>query len=457
MKNETKIEFINHASVLISYGKIGILSDPWYFSSVFHKGWRLIHENQMDYIKSVFSKTSHIYISHEHPDHFNPKFLLEKSIKDLIIKNNIIFIFQETKDKRVVNFLKKNSFIVKECKLNKIVKLNDNEKVDIKISRHDFYDSSIAIFTPDQKILNLNDCPLKEKNDIEDFKKKHGVFDVLLTQFSYAAWKGSEKNVKLRQLAAKEKIDAIISQSKILNCKHVIPFASFIYFSNKMNFYMNDSVNKPIEVQKKLKSENIDAIIMAPGEIQNSQNLKQKTQSLEFWTSKYNLIGKNLELEEYSKSVDLIELNLNFENYKTKIMKKNSKILISFLNKISFLNIFQDIIIYLEDHKKNYVFSIFKGLKETSKSSYDISMHSESLLFIFKNEFGFDTLTVNGCFQTDSENFSKVTKTLALGSLNAMGLGLNLKLIFNLQIIFLFLGKVASFFKKLKSTEQYTG
>ena len=138
----------------------------------------------MDYIKSVFSKTSHIYISHEHPDHFNPKFLLEKSIKDLIIKNNIIFIFQETKDKRVVNFLKKNSFIVKECKLNKIVKLNDNEKVDIKISRHDFYDSSIAIFTPDQKILNLNDCPLKEKNDIEDFKKKHGVFDVLLTQFA---------------------------------------------------------------------------------------------------------------------------------------------------------------------------------------------------------------------------------------------------------------------------------
>ena len=101
MKNETKIEFINHASVLISYGKIGILSDPWYFSSVFHKGWRLIHENQMDYIKSVFSKTSHIYISHEHPDHFNPKFLLEKSIKDLIIKNNILSFSKKQKIKEL--------------------------------------------------------------------------------------------------------------------------------------------------------------------------------------------------------------------------------------------------------------------------------------------------------------------------------------------------------------------
>ena len=97
-----------------------------------------------------------------------------------------------------------------------------------------------------------------------------------------------------------------------------------------------------------------------------------------------------------------------------------------------------------------------KGLHEKSNSEYDISMHSDSLLFIFKNEFGFDTLTVNGCFQTKSKKFSKVTKTLALGSLNAMGLGLNYKLIFDMQIILLFLKKVSSFFKKLKSTEQPT-
>ena len=36
-------------------------------------------------------------------------------------------------------------------------------------------------------------------------------------------------------------------------------------------------------------------------------------------------------------------------------------------------------------------------------------MHSESLSFIFKNEFGFDTLTVNGCFECSPKNFSKVS------------------------------------------------
>jgi len=454
MTNKTKIEFVNHASVLITSDNLGILSDPWYFFSTFNKGWRLLYENKIDYVESVLSRSTHIYISHEHPDHFNPRFLLEKKIKELIIKNNITFIFQKTKDKRVVSFLKKNNFLVQECDLDKIIKLND--KVSVKISKHDFYDSSIAIFTQNHKILNLNDCPLKGEREIKDFKKKHGEFDILLTQFSYAAWKGGIDNTELRQIAAKEKIDAMISQAKILNCKFVIPFASYIYFSNKMNFYMNDSVNKPETVVKELANEKINSIIMAPEETQNLDSIKQNPHSLEFWKQKFDLNNKNKEIDEYKKSVNLEELNLNFEDYRKKIFKKNSKTIITLLHKLSIFNIFQDIVIYLEDHKKSYSFSILKGLHEKSNSEYDISMHSDSLLFIFKNEFGFDTLTVNGCFQTKSKKFSKVTKTLALGSLNAMGLGLNYKLIFDMQIILLFLKKVSSFFKKLKSTEQPT-
>ena len=222
-----------------------------------------------------------------------------------------------------------------------------------------------------------------------------------------------------------------------------------------MNFYMNDSVIS-LRMSRIFIKENIKSVIMAPGEIQNLNILKQN-RSLAFWKNKFNLTEKNLEIDEYKLSIGLEELNLSFEKYKNKIFKKNSKFLINLLNNIYFLNIFQDINIYLEDHKKNYNFSIFKGLRETSNSSNDISMHSDSLLFIFKNEFGFDTLTVNGCFQTKSSQFSKVTKTLALGSLNAMGLGLNFKIIFDAQIIFLFLRKVTAFFRKLKSSEQYTG
>ena len=79
-------------------------------------------------------------------------------------------------------------------------------------------------------------------------------------------------------------------------------------------------------------------------------------------------------------------------------------------------------------------------------------MHSESLYFILKNEFGYDTLTVNGCFETSFEKFNKVTRTLALGSLNAMGINLNIFIIFRANIIILFLKKLRSFISKAKSS-----
>ena len=121
------------------------------------------------------------------------------------------------------------------------VKKLNSDKFEIQIVKHHFYDLSLSIRTPDTSILNLNDCPLIEKA-LTNFKKEYGTFD-LLTQFSYAAWKGGKNNISLRQEAASEKIKTITNQAEILECKKVIPFASFIYFSNKSNFYMNDSIN----------------------------------------------------------------------------------------------------------------------------------------------------------------------------------------------------------------------
>ena len=145
MSNEkTTIEFVNHASVLIKYGKIGILSDPWYSQPVFHNGWRLLYENESNYVEEVLDRTSYNYLSHEHPDHFNPSYLLKDEIKKKIIQNQITFLFQKTKDKRVISFLKNKGFKVIELDQKKN-KIEDN--IEVEIVKHDFYDSSISIKT----------------------------------------------------------------------------------------------------------------------------------------------------------------------------------------------------------------------------------------------------------------------------------------------------------------------
>ena len=63
----TTIKFINHASVLVKCEEVSLLSDPYY--ETFHKGWGLLVTQSTD-ISLILDEVTHIWISHEHPDHF---------------------------------------------------------------------------------------------------------------------------------------------------------------------------------------------------------------------------------------------------------------------------------------------------------------------------------------------------------------------------------------------------
>ena len=75
MKNY-KIIFLNHASFILLSGKNKILVDPYLFGKAFNNGWSLLQE--VDHEKEIKNVT-HIFFSHEHPDHFSIPFL--KKIK----------------------------------------------------------------------------------------------------------------------------------------------------------------------------------------------------------------------------------------------------------------------------------------------------------------------------------------------------------------------------------------
>lgn len=63
-----RIKFVNHASVIFSYDDIHLISDPWIEGSVFHESWSLISKTKFRY--EDFQDITHIWFSHEHPDHF---------------------------------------------------------------------------------------------------------------------------------------------------------------------------------------------------------------------------------------------------------------------------------------------------------------------------------------------------------------------------------------------------
>ena len=86
------------------------------------------------------------------------------------------------------------------------------------------------------------------------------------------------------------------------------------------------------------------------------------------------------------------------------------------------LDIFKPIDIRLVDLGKTVRFSFFDELREiASTGEADIEMSSDSLSFIFANEFGFDTLMVNARCNASRKGLDLVMKNFAVGNINAMG------------------------------------
>ena len=86
-------------------GECAVIMDPWLEGSVFDESWSLLAPSI--FTNRDFETITHIWFSHEHPDHFFPPNLLRIPAE---IRARIHVIFQPTIDRRVVDFCRKVGF-----------------------------------------------------------------------------------------------------------------------------------------------------------------------------------------------------------------------------------------------------------------------------------------------------------------------------------------------------------
>ena len=447
------LSFVNHASVLIEFGGIGILSDPWYSGDAFHKGWKLIHENSREHVLALFNRTTHIWISHEHPDHFSVGFF--KQYGQVIRERGIEVLYQQTKDRRIFTFLDKSGFQVRELMNREVVSLGDN--YSIRLAKDEFYDSALIIDVDVMSVFNLNDCSINNPARAQRFAKEFGPCDVLLTQFSYAAWKGGPANKSWRQTAAQEKLDIVVEQAEALAAKVVVPFASYVYFSHELNQYLNDSVNRPGDVAASLADRDIKCVVLSPNETQSLDSLEQDETSLRFWSNQYAHIGERPGLS-YDTSVSSDELASSFKLYVARVTKHNSKWFMKAVRAFSPIGVLKPIRIRLFDLGETFIVDPVLGGFCSTEGNADLEMHSESLRFIFQNAFGFDTLTVNGCFEECSPGgFSRASRTLAIENLNNLGIRFAPGILLEIDLILVFIKRLWKVSLKLKQPSLKAG
>tara|TARA_B100000586_G_C20032685_1_gene393986 strand:- start:42 stop:1022 length:981 start_codon:yes stop_codon:yes gene_type:complete len=292
-------------------------------------------------------------------------------------------------------------------------------------------DSWLLYEANDFKLLNINDCVITNKKLCESVKKTTGEVDVLMSQFSYANWKGNPDDKKIREKYAREKLNRIKFQTEIFSPKHTIPFASFVYFSHDENKYMNDSINT-ISTAHKYINNNTDSesIVMYPGDIWDFESKFNSEKSIKLYDKVYSQVS-NLNYRSLSTTVSEKELLEASKKYLSSLNTNNSSLAMNMYRYIPFFGA-KNITIKLFDTKKYYQFGWSKGLipLSNSGSNPDIEMSSESLLYVLSYPWGFGTLMVNGRFRSKDLVHAKSSRIFMLGLMNSIDKRLTVGFIF---------------------------
>ena len=378
-----KLEWINHASFIIRSGDIRLITDPWIEGTAFNHGWKLVSQTAFRY--QDFSDVTHIWLSHEHPDHFSPPNL--KRIPEEL-RRKITVLFHETKDKRVIKVCKAYGFEVQELHENEMITLADDFR--LVCGRQGLIDSWLAVFADGQTLLNMNDCIFRKHDDLVSIKKRVGPVDVSLLQFSYANWVGNPADAASHRRHAERKRNEIKVHLQLFHPSCFIPCASFIYFSHAENFFMNKGANRIEDIydftSKELRA---PTIVLYPGDSWEVGTPWDSSHSLRRYQED---LARALSLPpDTSTPVDLPRLKDAATAFIRKSNYKNNTLLLKAL---------PPAVVRLNDLGIDVELSYRDGLRQVTARQPDIVTSSDSLNYCLQFDWGGDTLAVNGRYQT---------------------------------------------------------
>lgn len=185
-----KITYLGHAGFYVETDSTILIMDSWVSDSgAFDGGWfQFPCNHQMgDFIEDKLTmnadlKNVFVYVSHEHKDHFDKRFL------NRIEKFNFKYIIPRFRRTLLLDQIK--SFSKKEiilCEDEEVISVSINEKViifsdDSELNR----DSAIFFESGNRNFLNLNDCKIHDRLGL--IQRNLGNIDVLAAQYSGATW-----------------------------------------------------------------------------------------------------------------------------------------------------------------------------------------------------------------------------------------------------------------------------
>jgi UDP-MurNAc hydroxylase len=399
-----KITFVGHASVLVETDNVGLLIDPWLKGGAFNDSWTL--HPQPVLTSDAWANVTHIWISHEHPDH-----LSIPTIKSLPaeLKSKIVVLFQRHYDTEIVDWLKDQGFReVREMPHGLWMAISPELQVACYQVGH--IDSALAIASPKYTVLNLNDCDTPVST-LKRLKRQLGHVTLLLDQFSIAGWPGNPKDVDRRRAAARHVLDNFVRDIAYINPDFVLPFASFVRFSHQENAYMNTEVNTLDDVAARVDRDKL--LVMYPGDSWEFDNdlFHQTAAAMGKYRRDWMSVG-----EQPLVSHEKHEMRRILGAANDRIKEFQSKYHRFVLRRVP------PITFYVRDLSRAFQVDVSSQAVEINIPEKDcvVSLSSQAAWYTFAMRFGLPTLGVSGRFTINhsEQAFARLKK---LGSAYSSG------------------------------------
>lgn len=414
-----KLEFVNHASYVLQAGPVRLMCDPWLEGTAFDDGWALLSKTTFSY--ADFQNITHLWFSHEHPDHFSPPNLRKIAPEH---RAKITVLFQETLDKRVVGFLKKANFKeVVELRADQWHPLGGDVEVLCNPAAG-FADSWICVKTPTARLLNMNDCWIAEQDKLEEIKRKVGDIDVLATQFGISAWDGNPADVERRHKGSRTMLEKAVKQCEVFAPRYVLPFASFIWFCHEENAYMNSAFLPIDEVVNTLRARTrATPVPLYPGDQwtvgapfdpepalaryrADQASLPQRTPVKATPVPPDDLMQQSRKFcADLIEGSDPSRMKVSwFADSLRRLAKGPNGTLVDRVRGLATLATGRLVpaLVYVTDHGTSYAFDPEKGLTpapQVPRAECDVAMSSAALSYAFRFLWGGQTLHINGRFE----------------------------------------------------------
>ena len=254
-----KLTYFCNTMFLLEGKQTKVLCDPWITNFKSSSGLYNLPQLKTTHKKLANYKPDFIYISHTHPDHFDPLTLSFFSLDTPILVSWYQHNFTEIA-------VKKLGFKdVRVCERYEYIKLNGQDKCWIEPSEKYSQVDSLAIFEIDGfKVFNANDCGFHQKQ-CDYIRKRFKTIDAACIpsgmQGPYPAFY-ENLNINQKKIEATNKkiknFNSVLNYLKILKPKNFFPFTGGAAYTGEKALLMQYcGVGTAKELEAYIKKNNI--------------------------------------------------------------------------------------------------------------------------------------------------------------------------------------------------------